>query len=380
MAGNELSIHLLIAAGGTGGHVYPGIAIAEEWMRAHPGSKVTFVGTSRGVEAKAVPQAGFAFRAIDARGFPRRPGLGFLRAVWAFGRGFFQTAAVIRDVKPHVVVATGGYVSGPVGLWARLLGIPLVLQEQNSVPGAANRWLSLIASEVHISFIESRNYFRRRNHLKVSGNPIRSSLLRQDRTSAYESLGLTPSRRTLLVFGGSRGAASINRAVLGALPGLARIPDLQVVWQTGSEDFEKVKPEAERAGLPVRALAYLDQMERAYAVADLALCRAGAMTITELTACGVPAILVPYPYAAGDHQTQNAKGLVDRGAAELIPDAGLTAEELLRHVDALFRDEPRLRRMARNARAFSRTNAAERIVQSIAVLAGAAASANGEEL
>ena len=377
MAGSELSIHLLIAAGGTGGHVYPGIAIAEEWMRLNPGSVVTFVGTSRGVEVKAVPQAGFAFRAIDARGFPRRPGVGFLRALWAFGKSFFQVAAIIRDVKPHVVVATGGYVSGPVGLWARLLGIPLVLQEQNSVPGAANRWLSLIASEVHISFIESRSYFRRRNNLKVSGNPIRASLLRQDRTSAYETLGLDPARRTLLVFGGSRGAASINRAVLGALPGLAAIPDLQIIWQTGSEDFESVKPQAAQARLPVRAFAYLDQMERAYAVADLALCRSGAMTITELTACGVPAILVPYPYAAGDHQTQNARGLVDRGAAELIPDAALTSEELLRHVGALFRDEPRLRRMARNARAFSRTNAAERIVHSIAVLAGG--TPNGEE-
>ena len=379
MSGNELSIQLLIAAGGTGGHVYPGIAIAEEWMRLHPGSTVTFVGTGRGVEAKAVPQAGFPFRPIDARGFPRRPGIGFLRALWAFWRSFFQVAAIIKEVKPHVIVATGGYVSGPVAVWARLLGIPLVLQEQNSVPGAANRWLSLIATEVHISFIESRSYFRRRNNLKVSGNPIRASLLRQDRTSAYEALGLDPARRTLLVFGGSRGAASINRAVLGALPGLARIPELQVIWQTGNEDYESVKPQADAAGFPVRALAYLDQMERAYAVADLALCRAGAMTITELTACGVPAILIPYPYAAGDHQTQNAKGLVDRGAAEMIPDAELTSEELVRHVESLFRDEPRLRRMARNARAFSRTNAAERIVRSIEVLAGATAESNGEE-
>lgn len=358
-------IRLLIAAGGTGGHVYPGIAIAEEWKRLHPDSTVTFVGTERGVESKAVPAAGFEFRAIDARGFPRTPGIGQIRALWAFGRSFVQVAGIIKEVKPDAVIATGGFVSGPVGVWARLLAIPLVLQEQNSVPGAVNRWLSLIADQVHISFVESRNYFRRRNNLKVSGNPIRGSLLRQDRQTAYEFLGLDPTRRTLLVFGGSRGAASINRAVQGALPRLATIPNVQIIWQTGTEDHEACAAAAKAVSIPVRALAYLDQMEKAYAVADLAVCRSGAMTITELTACGVPAILVPYPHAARDHQTLNARGLVDRGAAEMVADRDLTPESLTNHVEALFRDESRLRRMGRNARAFARTNAAERIVHAI---------------
>ncbi|MGH7681580.1 MAG: undecaprenyldiphospho-muramoylpentapeptide beta-N-acetylglucosaminyltransferase [Candidatus Eiseniibacteriota bacterium] len=365
MAVSVYPIRLLIAAGGTGGHVYPGIAIAEEWKRLHPDSTVTFVGTERGVESKAVPAAGFEFRAIDARGFPRTPGIGQIRALWAFGRSFVQVAAIIKEVKPDAVIATGGFVSGPVGLWARLLSIPLVLQEQNSVPGAVNRWLSLIANQVHISFVESRNYFRRRNNLKVSGNPIRSSLLKQDRESAYEALGLDPARRTLLVFGGSRGAASINRAVLGALAKLSAIPNLQILWQTGTDDFEAASTAARGATIPTRAFAYLDRMEKAYAVADLAVCRSGAMTITELTACGVPAILIPYPHAARDHQTQNARGLVDRGAAEMVADKDLTPESLAEHVVALFRDESRLRRMGRNARAFSRTNAAERIVRSI---------------
>lgn len=362
-------IRLLIAAGGTGGHVYPGIAIAEEWVRQHPDSTVTFVGTTRGVEAKAVPAAGFQFRAIDVRGFPRRLGIGMVTSVFAFVRSFFQVAGIIKEVKPHVVIATGGYVSGPVGLWARLLAIPLVLQEQNSVPGATNRWLSLLANQVHISFIESRSYFRRRNNLKVSGNPIRRSLLRQDRQSAFESLGLDPTRRTLLVFGGSRGAASINRAVAGALPLLSDVSNLQVLWQTGSDEVDSLRDLAARMSYPVRVHAYLDQMDKAYAVADLAVCRAGAMTIAELTACGVPAILIPYPHAARDHQTQNARGLVDRGAAEMILDRELEPADLTVHVKALFRDEARLRRMARNARAFSRTNAAERIVQAIEALA-----------
>ena len=362
-------VRLLVAAGGTGGHVYPGIAIAEEWMRQHPDSSVTFVGTARGIESKAVPAAGFDFRAIEARGLPRRPSLEFLRAVAAFLKGFRQMATIIKDVKPHVILATGGYVSGPAAIWARLLGIPLVLQEQNSVPGAANRWLSLIATEVHISFVESRSYFRRRNNLRVSGNPIRRSLLLQDRAGAYEALGLDPARRTLLVFGGSHGASSINRAVQAALPLLARVGRLQAIWQTGTKDAEAMAAAAKEASFPVKVVPYLDQIDRAYAVTDLAVCRAGAMTITELTACGVPSILVPYPYAARDHQTQNARGLADRGAAEMIADAELSPEDLAARIEALFKDESRLRRMGRAARAFSRTNAAERIVRSLEGLA-----------
>lgn len=362
-------VRLLVAAGGTGGHVYPGIAIAEEWMRQHPDSSVTFVGTARGIESKAVPASGFAFRPIEARGFPRRLSPEAFGSFLAFVRGFGQVAAIIKEVKPHVILATGGYVSGPAAIWARLLGIPLVLQEQNSVPGAANRWLSLIATEVHISFVESRSYFRRRNKLKVSGNPIRRSLLLQDRAGAYEALGLDPERRTLLVFGGSHGASSINRAVQGALPLLARVGRLQAIWQTGTQDAEAMAAAAKGAAFPVRVVPYLDQMDKAYAIADLAICRAGAMTITELTACGVPSILVPYPHAARDHQTQNARGLVDRGAAEMIPDAELSPEDLASRIEALFRDESRLRRMGRSARAFSRTNAAERIVRSIEELA-----------
>src|SRR5439155_1235924 len=175
-------------------------------------------------------------------------------------------------------------------------------------------------------------------------------------------------RRTLLVFGGSRGASSINRALSGALPRLSRVPQLQIVWQTGAEDFEASRARAKEISIPVRAFAYLDQMEKAYAVADLAVCRSGAMTITELTACGVPAILIPYPHAARDHQTQNARGLVERGAAEMIADKELTPDGLADQIEILFRDEQRLRRMGRNARAFSRTNAAERIVRSIGEL------------
>jgi UDP-N-acetylglucosamine--N-acetylmuramyl-(pentapeptide) pyrophosphoryl-undecaprenol N-acetylglucosamine transferase len=358
-------IRLLIAAGGTGGHVYPGIAIAEEWRRRHPDSVVTFVGTGRGLEQKVIPQAGFPLRTIAVRGFPRRSLLGIVKAAWALPGALIQAGRLIREVKPDLVVGTGGYVSGPVVFLARLAGAPTVIQEQNSVPGSTNRWLNLIADQVHISFVESRNYFRRRNNLKVSGNPIRRSLVRQDRDSAYSALNLDPARRTLFVFGGSRGARSINQAVAGALPLLRGIPDLQVLWQTGQEDRAAMLERVKGIPFPVRVVAYLDAIEKAYAVADLVICRAGAMTIAEITACGVPTILVPYPYATHDHQTHNARGLVERGAAEMIADPDLTAEELGGRIEALFRDEPRRRALGRKARAFAKTDAAQRIVRSI---------------
>ena len=365
MAASAGAFRVLIAAGGTGGHLYPGIAIAEEWMRMHPDSKVLFVGTARGPEQKAVPAAGFELRTIAVRGLPRRPGLGWITAGLGLLRGLVQTFRLVVEFKPHVVVGTGSYVSAPAVLVARLFGIPVIVQEQNSIPGATNRWLNLVADEVHISFLESRGYFRRKNNLRVSGNPIRRSLLLQDKESGYAMFGLDPEKRTVFVFGGSRGAQSINRAVEGALPLLRNVGRLQMIWQTGRDDFEAIQKRIEPAPIPVRLYPYLEAIEKAYAIADIAVCRAGAMTIAELTACGIAAILVPYPHATRDHQTHNARGLHDRDAALVIPDHELTPEALASRIESLVRDEPRLRRLARNARAFARVDAAQRIARSM---------------
>ncbi len=341
-------------------------------MRAHPDSQVLFVGTSRGPESEAVPRAGFKLRTIAARGFPRRPGIGMLTAAAAFATSLVQAFRLIVDVKPHVVVGTGAYVSAPVVLCARLFAIPTIIQEQNSIPGQTNRWLNLVADEVHISFVESRGYFRRKNNLRVSGNPIRRSLLEQDRHGAYEAMGLDPEKHTLFVFGGSRGAKSINEAVAGALDRLRHLAQFQVIWQTGKEDYESIRERFRGFPVPVRVYAYLESIEKAYAVADLAVCRAGAMTIAELTACGVAAILIPYPHATHDHQTHNARGLVDRDAAEMIADKDLEPESLARKIEGLIRDEARLRRLARNARAFARVDAAQRIARCMEQLVHAA--------
>lgn len=356
---------VLIAGGGTGGHVYPGIAIAEELRRMHPDAAVLFVGGRRGVEATAVPENGFPIRFVTVRGLPRRAWWRWPGAIIANAIGFLQALWVVAAERPDVVVGTGGYVSGPVALAAFLLGRPVILQEQNSIPGLANRWLARIAREVHLSFTEARRYFARKDNLKVTGNPVRAFILSGDRSAGVREFGLVEGKPTVFVFGGSRGAHRINEAALEAMGRLKGRVDVQFILQTGRDDFEWAKGVAEREQLPTRILPYLRQIHLAYAVADLVVCRSGAMTLAEIAACGTPAILVPYPHAAHNHQEVNALNLVERGAAAMILDRELGGERLAREIAHLLADRQTLRRMSANARTFARLDAAERLVRSI---------------
>ena len=356
---------LMIAGGGTGGHVFPGIAVAEELKRAQPDAQVVFVGGKQGLEATAVPQAGFRIRFVMVRGFPRRqlwrwPWNGLLSAL-----GVLQAMWVVFRERPDVVLGTGGYVSGPVALAAWLMRRPLLLQEQNSIPGWTNRTLSRIADEVHLSFVEARSYFVRKDHLKVSGNPIRAYVLSGDRGAAFVEFGLQPGKPTVFVFGGSRGAHRINEAALDAMRRLKGRVDVQWILQTGRDDHEWARGVVENEGLPARVLPFLNRIHLAYAAADLVVCRAGAMTLAEIAACGTPAIVVPYPFAAHDHQVVNAQNLVDRGAAAMILDRDLTGERLAQEVAHWLSDRQALSQMSSNARRFARPDAAEKIVRSV---------------
>jgi UDP-N-acetylglucosamine--N-acetylmuramyl-(pentapeptide) pyrophosphoryl-undecaprenol N-acetylglucosamine transferase len=356
---------VMIAGGGTGGHVFPGIAVAEEVQRARPNAQVVFVGGKRGLEAVAVPEAGFRIRFILARGFPRRSWWRWPIAAIANVIGFFQALAVMLAERPDVVLGTGGYASVPVAISAWITGRPLLLQEQNSIPGLANRLLSRIADEVHLSFVEARSYFARKDHLKVSGNPIRSYVLSGDRGTAFREFGLVTGKPTVFVFGGSRGAARINQAALEAMRRLKGRVDVQWILQTGREDFDRSQAVVESEQLPARVLPFLRRIHMAYAAADLVVCRSGAMTLAEIAACGTPAILVPYPYAADDHQVVNATNLVDRGAADMILDRDLTGEVLAQRIAHLLADRQHLSQMSANARRFARPDAAEKIVRSL---------------
>jgi UDP-N-acetylglucosamine--N-acetylmuramyl-(pentapeptide) pyrophosphoryl-undecaprenol N-acetylglucosamine transferase len=356
---------VLIAGGGTGGHVFPGIAVAEELRRLRPGSDVVFVGGRRGLEAVAVPEAGFRVRFIMSRGFPRRMWWKWPWAALVNATGFAQAFLVLLAERPDVVLGTGGYASVSISVAAWLLGKPLLLQEQNSVPGLSNRMLSRIADEVHLSFVEARSYFSRKDHLKVTGNPVRSYILSGDRTAAMQEFGLTAGKPTVFVFGGSRGAKRINQAAIEAMRLLKGRVDVQLILQTGREDYEWAKAEVEKDQLPARVMPFLRRIHMAYAAADLVVCRSGAMTLAEIAVCGTPAILVPYPFAAHDHQVVNAMNLVDRGAAAMILDRDLSGERLAQEIAHWLSDRQGLSRMSSNARTFARPDAAERIVKSL---------------
>lgn len=356
-------MRILIAGGGTAGHVFPALALARHLADRH-GAEVGFAGTASGLEATIVAAAGFPFTVVDARPLVRGISL----------RALIGPAAALRSVarcRPlvegaDVVVGMGGYVSVPVALAAVRARRPLVLHEQNAVPGLANRLLSRTARAVGLSFAEAGRLLPGRARAVVTGNPVREEIAAVPgardvlRKEARDALDLEEGRSTVLVFGGSRGALHVDRAAVGALRLLRDRADLQLVLLTGPAHIEEVR-RALPADTPLRVRAYpfLERMELAYAVADLAVARAGATTIAELSICGLPSILIPYPYATGRHQEANARAVQRAGAAEMVMDDGLSAAVLAERVGALIGNRERLRAMSERATAWSRPDAAD---------------------
>ncbi|OUM98408.1 MAG: undecaprenyldiphospho-muramoylpentapeptide beta-N-acetylglucosaminyltransferase [Firmicutes bacterium ZCTH02-B6] len=376
-------MRVLIAAGGTGGHIYPGITIAQTIRARHPDASILFVGTNRGLEADIVPRAGFPFAGIPARYLRRRLSLDVLRTGWTAVRGVVEAVRIVRRFRPHVAVGTGGYVSGPAMAAALLLRVPVVLQEQNAYPGLTNRMLGGLAAYVALGHPEAKGHLTGRARVVVTGNPIRDDVLTSTRTAGLAAFGLEPGHKTLLVFGGSQGGRSINQAVLEAAPRLLQL-GIQILHQTGKAGYASVVAEAERRmaeacpGTAVvrrndehvilgrwHVLPYIHDMPAAYAVADLVVSRAGAITLAEITARGLPAILIPYPYAAEGHQDANARAMADAGAAVVVPDKDLNGDVLVEQVRALLQNPGRLVQMGSASRALARPDAAERIADLI---------------
>lgn len=369
-------MRVLIAGGGTAGHVFPAIALAER-LSAEPGVEVTFAGTSSGQEARLVPAAGFALEIVEARPLRRELSLEALAAPIVAARSVAACRPLVE--RADVVVGMGGYVSGPVGLAAVRRGRPLVLHEQNAVPGLANRLLARRARVVCLSFAEARAGLPGRARVAVTGNPVRARVLEAARdperlaATARAELGLEPGRRTLVVFGGSQGALRLNTVAAQAIPELLEeLPDLQVLLLTG--------PSHERTALAalgdvprVRIVGFLERMELAYAIADLVVARAGATTCAELSVCGVPAVLVPYPHATAHHQDANAAALERVGAATVLPDRELSPDRLAGVVRALLADPDRLSAMARAMRAWSRPDATDALAREVLAAAGGSA-------
>lgn len=356
-------MRILIAGGGTGGHIYPGITLAQTLKKMDPSHEILFVGTKRGLEADVVPRAGFELRLLTLSGIPRRISWKMILAMVRAGRGMMETVKVIRSFRPDVVVGMGGYVCGPVVLSAALMGLPTVIHEQNAFPGITNRILGRVVRRVCLGYAAASKYFPA-SKVRVVGNPIREAIGTIPRQEAAERLGMDGNRPTLLVFGASQGARSINQALLDSLPALhLEFPSLQVLWITGQANFETVQSAlaAFNDPLPKETLyvwPYLHNMPDAFAVSDAVIGRAGAISLAEITRQGLPAILVPYPHATGDHQTYNAKVLGDAGAAWVVADHEFTAEVLMNDLRQLMNDAARRGKMRQASLDLSHPSAA----------------------
>jgi UDP-N-acetylglucosamine--N-acetylmuramyl-(pentapeptide) pyrophosphoryl-undecaprenol N-acetylglucosamine transferase len=350
-------VRVLVAGGGTGGHVFPGIALAEEVVTRHPGNDVVFVGTSRGLEASVVPLAGYPFELVDVTGLKGKGLTGIVNGLLRLPRAFVQSWRILRKWRPDVVVGVGGYASGPVVLVAWMMGLPTAIQEQNAVAGFTNRVLGRFVKAAFTSFPEAGRQFptRKVHHL---GNPIRRQLLENYMRPVNEDVG----KLRLLVFGGSQGAHTLNTRVIESLPYLADLKDhVQVVHQTGARDRPLVEKGYAAVGFSTEVRDFITDMSAAYAASDLVVCRAGATTLAELTVCKKPSLLVPFPAAADNHQVVNAQSLVDAGAAVMIEERDLTGEILAAEIRRILVDPEVRARMSRAAGGLGRPQASSEI-------------------
>jgi UDP-N-acetylglucosamine--N-acetylmuramyl-(pentapeptide) pyrophosphoryl-undecaprenol N-acetylglucosamine transferase len=356
---------VVIAAGGTAGHVYPGLALADAIVRNAPGTRVGFVGTPRGIERDAVPAAGYELQMIDVIPWARTLGARRYLAPASLTAATAKSRSLLGGLKPSAVVGMGGYASLPVVLAARSKGIPTLLHEQNAIPGIANLVGARAVRRIGISFAETRARFSARVEVRLTGNPIRRSIARLDlgaaRDEAVGAFGLDPARRTVLVMGGSLGAARLNDAAVGLATRWMGRPDVQLLIAAGPKHGEALRERTRGAGSHVRVVDYIERVELAYAAADLAVCRAGAGSVSELAAVGVASILVPYPYARANHQEANARALERAGGARVILDAQVTPEALTAAIEPLLDDAAALKRMREDARNFGRPDAADHL-------------------
>jgi len=356
-------MRMLLAGGGTGGHLFPAVAIAQRLLEQEPHSEVLFVGTERGLESRVLPKLGLPLQTVDISGLVGTGMLGKLRLLPKLISALRQSKTILNSFAPDVVVGVGGYAAGPTLLAARRGGFPTLIHEQNAWPGLTNKLLARWVDRVCVTFPETVAAFAS-PRVEVTGNPVR--------TGMSDCPALPDGEPSLLVFGGSRGARAINNAMLQVLPELSAWQGrLRIVHQTGEDDLERIRSGYREAGWDgAEVVPFIDDMAAAYRQAQLVLCRAGATTIAELTSCGRPAILVPYPHAAGDHQTMNARALASRGAALMLSQDQLKPATLGRLLQDLLGDRNLLLDMAGLARSLGRPDAVDRILASCRQLAG----------
>ncbi len=367
-------MRIIVSGGGTGGHIYPALTIVRAIQKKIPDAEFLYVGTKDGLEADIVPKEGIPFETVNIQGFKRSlTPENLVRGARAFG-GVVKAMGIVRRFRPDVAVGTGGYVCGPILLASSLMRIPTLIQEQNVMPGVTNRLLARFVSCIAMGTKEAAEHFPKGKRV-FTGNPIREEVMRARSEDGKEMFGLDPKAKTVLVSGGSRGARSINRAMVGVLAHYAGRDGVQILHVTGKAGYDETMQSLKETGVDLDAAGnlfvepYLYNMPQALACADVAVFRAGAIGIAELTARGVPSILVPYPFAAANHQEMNARAIATAGAARMILDRELTAERLLSVLAELLSEDAKLRRMAKAAKKLGRPKAADEIASRVIRLA-----------
>jgi UDP-N-acetylglucosamine--N-acetylmuramyl-(pentapeptide) pyrophosphoryl-undecaprenol N-acetylglucosamine transferase len=352
---------LMIAGGGTGGHLFPGIAIAEEFLARDSSNEVLFVGTEKGIEARVVPQLGYRLECISAAGLRGKGGMSQVKGLTMLLYAYSQSRKILKQFRPDLVLGVGGYSSGPVVLAARGLQIRRFIHEQNAIPGMTNKILARFVESAFISLDESAKFFPEATTL-LTGNPVRKEILNANASPLCRDTEGSGSLN-LLIFGGSAGAHSINRAVMEALPHLrGRRDELTITHQTGVNDLEEVRDAYRQEGFEATVVPFIADMANAYGAASLVVCRAGATTIAEVTVSGKACIFIPYPHAVDDHQRRNAEALLKKEAGFMLLERELTGESLARQIGELMDDPARITAAGENARKLARLDAAKVIV------------------
>ncbi len=368
-------MNIIVSGGGTGGHIYPAITIIRNIQAKAKDAKFLYVGTSKGLESDIVPKEGLPFTTVDIEGFERHLTLDNLRRAGRAAAGVAHAAKVVKVFHPDVVIGTGGYVCGPVLLAASLMHIPTMIQEQNVVPGITNKILSHFVSKIAVGTKEAAPHFPA-DKVVYTGNPIRQEVMSARREDGAAAFGFDPAKKTVLVSGGSRGARAINRAMIDILKQAVDHPEVQILHVTGKNEYDDVMNRLKEAGVDLTSVnhlqvrPYLYNMPQAMAMTDLAVFRAGATGLAELTARGIPSILIPYPYAAENHQEHNARALEEAGAARMILNKDLTSKTLGAVLTELLSEDTKLAHMAGVSRSLGKPQAAAEIAELALQLAG----------
>ncbi|HEY5951829.1 MAG TPA: undecaprenyldiphospho-muramoylpentapeptide beta-N-acetylglucosaminyltransferase [Kofleriaceae bacterium] len=350
-------MRLLIAGGGTGGHLFPGVAIAEELRAREPDAAIKFVGTKRGIEARVLPDLGWDLELIEVSGLKTVGAAGAIKGLFRLPRALWQARRIVKAFAPDAVVGVGGYASGPVVLAAKLRGIPTAICEQNSIPGLTNKMLGKLVRGVFLSFDESKRFFNPKK-IMMSGNPVRRDLVQKLLAAAPE----TRSAVSVLVVGGSQGAVAVNELASHALVTLAKAAPLAITHQTGEKDLEATTARYREAGVTADCRAFIKDMASAYQHADIIIGRAGATTVAELAIAGKPAIFIPYPFAADNHQELNAREMADKGAALMFRQSELTADKLADALRPLLTDANKRSEMGAAMKSLAKPDAAAAVI------------------